>query len=298
MNKQLFFPVLGLAVICLAFFSGCQGGGSGATATSANGFQYTHHIQNEGVKPQPGDQVYFHFQVFLDDSLLQASYTNPQLPNFQLPTPEEVEKQPDPVVDVLPLMSVGDSITVVQPLDSLPQRPPGFEKYTDLVYTVTLYDIKSAEEYQIIAEAEQKKSHERVAAIKTLSDQVLADYNAGKLTDELTETATGLKYIIHEEGTGAVPVAGDPVDVHYYGTLTDGTMFDNSYAKGSPISFAVGQGQVIPGWDEGLTTIKQGSKATFFIPFELAYGERGNPPVIPAKAELVFYVELLEPNTQ
>jgi len=61
MNKQLFFPVLGLAIICLAIITGCQGGSNSGTTTSENGFQYTHHIQKNGVKPQPGDQVYFHY---------------------------------------------------------------------------------------------------------------------------------------------------------------------------------------------------------------------------------------------
>lgn len=300
MNKQLLFPVLGLALVCSVLFCGCGNSGS-SNSTTENGFQYTHHIQNDGVKPQPGDQVFFHYQVFLDDSLLQASYGNKQQPNLKLPTPEEVKKQPDPVIDVLPLMSVGDSITVSQSLDSLPQRPPGFEKFNDLIYTVALSDIINAEEYKVIAEAEQKKRQEKAAIVQArmgeitaFSNGVLADYNGGKLNDKLTETATGLKYIVHEEGTEDVPNAGDLVNVHYYGMLTDGKMFDNSFTRGEPISFPVGQGQVIPGWDEGLTTLKKGSKATLFIPYQLAYGEAGSPPNIPAKAELVFYVELLD----
>jgi peptidylprolyl isomerase len=106
-------------------------------------------------------------------------------------------------------------------------------------------------------------------------------------------TESGLKVEELEEGAGALPQPGDIVSVHYRGTLQDGTEFDNSYNRGEPISFVLGRGMVIPGWDEGIALIKEGGKARLTIPPELAYGEQGAGDVIPPNATLIFEVELV-----
>ena len=87
---------------------------------------------------------------------------------------------------------------------------------------------------------------------------------------------------------------GSNVSVHYSGFLLDGTKFDSSYDRGQPITFPIGQGRVIPGWDEGIALLKVGSKARFIIPPNLAYGERGAGGVIPPNATLIFEVELVD----
>ncbi len=84
------------------------------------------------------------------------------------------------------------------------------------------------------------------------------------------------------------------VKVHYTGKLADGTKFDSSYDRNAPIEFPLGEGRVIPGWDEGIALLKVGGKATFIIPPHLAYGERGAGGVIPPNATLIFEVELIE----
>lgn len=106
-------------------------------------------------------------------------------------------------------------------------------------------------------------------------------------------TASGLQYAIIKEGSGELPKQGDLVSVHYTGTLEDGTKFDSSYDRGQPIEFILGHGQVIPGWDEGISLLKVGSKARLIIPPELAYGEKGAGGVIPPNATLKFDVELV-----
>lgn len=104
----------------------------------------------------------------------------------------------------------------------------------------------------------------------------------------------GLKKKLIKDGQGFdFPDVGDEVEVHYTGTLLDGTKFDSSRDRGDPFKFTLGQGQVIKGWDLGIKTMKKGENALFTIPAELAYGESGSPPTIPPNATLQFDVELL-----
>ena len=94
-------------------------------------------------------------------------------------------------------------------------------------------------------------------------------------------------------GTGAEATAGKTVSVHYVGTLTSGDKFDSSRDRGAPFSFTLGAGQVIRGWDQGVAGMKIGGLRKLTIPPDLAYGDRGFPPIIPPKSTLVFEVELL-----
>lgn len=110
--------------------------------------------------------------------------------------------------------------------------------------------------------------------------------------DEVTVTASGLQYVVQQEGSGAKPTANDTVEVHYRGTLIDGTEFDSSYKRGETISFPLNR--VIAGWTEGVQLMSPGAKYTFYIPYTLAYGERGTPGgPIPGFATLIFDVELV-----
>jgi FKBP-type peptidyl-prolyl cis-trans isomerase FkpA len=105
-----------------------------------------------------------------------------------------------------------------------------------------------------------------------------------------------LKIETLKPGSGAAAKAGDRVTVHYVGTLTDGTKFDSSRDRGEGFRFALGQGQVIQGWDKGVAGMLIGELRKLTIPPEMGYGARGFPPVIPANATLVFEVELLKVN--
>jgi len=133
---------------------------------------------------------------------------------------------------------------------------------------------------------ERKVAH-AVAAVKK-GERML---EAAAAEQGATKTASGLVYLPITEGTGDSPGASDEVDVHYEGKLLDGTVFDSSYRRGTSLQFVLSQ--VIPGWTEGLQMMKPGGKAKLTIPPELAYGEEGSPPRIPAQATLVFEVELI-----
>lgn len=119
-----------------------------------------------------------------------------------------------------------------------------------------------------------------------IASNTMSDANA-------VTTPSGLKYVELKEGTGATPQPGQTVEVHYVGTLEDGTKFDSSRDRGQPFSFKIGVGQVIKGWDEGLSTMKVGGRRQLIIPPELGYGSRGAGGVIPPNATLHFDVELL-----
>lgn len=111
----------------------------------------------------------------------------------------------------------------------------------------------------------------------------------------LTTTDSGLQYVILEEGSGEKAQPGDVVAVHYSGTLEDGTEFDSSYKRGEPIRFPLGQGYVIPGWEEGIALLGKGGKARLVIPPDLAYGEAGaGDGTIPPNSTLIFDVELVD----
>ena len=117
---------------------------------------------------------------------------------------------------------------------------------------------------------------------------------AKKPAGKTVTTASGLKYIDVVVGKGASPTVGKMVKVHYTGTLENGKKFDSSVDRNEPFSFVIGVGQVIPGWDEGVKTMKVGGKRKLIIPAKLGYGSRGAGGVIPPNANLLFDVELLD----
>ncbi|WP_099464875.1 MULTISPECIES: FKBP-type peptidyl-prolyl cis-trans isomerase [Parabacteroides] len=124
---------------------------------------------------------------------------------------------------------------------------------------------------------------------KEEGDKFLAE---NKTKDGVITTPSGLQYKVEKEGTGAKPTDDDKVKVHYTGTLLDGTKFDSSLDRGEPLT--IGVGNVIKGWTEGLKLMPVGSKYIFWIPAELAYGERGAGQDIKPNSTLKFEVELLE----
>lgn len=114
------------------------------------------------------------------------------------------------------------------------------------------------------------------------------------ISEGFEKTDSGLRYKIIQKGKGKKATKGANVSVHYKGQLIDGTVFDSSYQRKQPIEFAIGVGQVIAGWDEGIQLLKVGDKARMVIPSNLAYGTRGAGGVIPPNASLIFDVELMD----
>jgi len=142
--------------------------------------------------------------------------------------------------------------------------------------------------FEALQSGAKKKAEDAANSANAEAEKKLA-----KLLEGFTKTDSGLNFKVTKEGTGAKPKKGQTIQAHYEGRLTDGKVFDSSFARNEPLEFSVGVGQVIAGWDEGLLAMSVGEKRTLVIPPNLGYGARGAGGVIPPNAWLVFDVELV-----
>ena len=143
----------------------------------------------------------------------------------------------------------------------------------------------AVEAFRVFENARAKREEEAKKAAQEALDKLAAGFD---------QTDSGLRYKIIQKGSGVQAEKGKSVSVHYEGSLDNGQVFDSSYRRKDPITFTLGIGQVIQGWDEGIALLQEGDKARFVIPSYLGYGERGAGGVIPPNATLVFDVELVK----
>ncbi|RXG17842.1 FKBP-type peptidyl-prolyl cis-trans isomerase FklB [Leeuwenhoekiella aestuarii] len=146
------------------------------------------------------------------------------------------------------------------------------------------------QKFQMQLREKQQKEQEAKAADNKKKEEAFLKENATK--DGVQTTESGLQYKVIEEGSGDSPSETDKVEVNYEGKLLDGTVFDSSYDRGESTTFGVNQ--VIKGWTEGLQLMKEGAKYEFYIPSELAYGQRGSGAKIGPGEPLIFIVELID----
>lgn len=268
---------------------------------SPSGLQYQIFTPNAGEKIKENDIITFNFiQKTEKDSVLFSSYDAGR--------PVKIQVQPSrsigDLMDIFPLLSANDSVMVKVPTDSIfkedeSQRPDFFPKGSSLVFLIKIDKVQSLEEVMAEEKAEMAKLQE---AEKAALNKYIADQ---KLKPETT--ASGLKYVITKASKKAKPASGDTVWVNYTGRTLDGKVFDSSIEEEAekagleqpgrtyePISFVLGEGQVIKGWDEGLALLNEGSQAKLLIPSELAYGPRGAGEDIEPFSSLVFDVELVK----
>jgi FKBP-type peptidyl-prolyl cis-trans isomerase len=190
----------------------------------------------------------------------------------------------------LRLLALGDSATILVPIDSLTKAvqsplPPFLKPGTDLKYTVKILKVQSRAEFEKDMEKEAAKAKQDAAKDVALQPKMIADYVA-KTGKSFKTSAAGLYYAIEKPGAGASPKMGETWLVNYRGTFLNGKEFDKGSAAEMPL------GQMIPGFNEALTMLKAGGKGTFVIPSTIGYGEQARGP-IPANSVLVFDIEVL-----
>lgn len=300
---QLLLPVV------LIFIVACKPDAP-TESMSTNGFKYKVFKTGNGVAIQDGEYAQFDFRLLGDGSeLLQSSDANPSPPLFKVTHPVTSQKTVAPVQEVVSFMSPGDSAYIYYPIDSFKTAPPQVKDFKELVYWVHLRKIMNEDDYQSFRKEEEVKrkeirdalnknsvvDRERLPIIESQAKKLFEENKNNKV--EWMEGPSGLKYVIHKKGKGPKPEKGEMVTAHYFGYFAEsGDMFDTSFRQGSPYPFPLGAGAVIKGWDLGFAELTEGTTATLYVPYALAYGESGRPPQIPAKADLMFYVELVKVN--
>ncbi len=237
-----------------------------------------------------GESVSAVVDVWVGKTLLSSSRkAGSGVYQYDLPDTTTMDHVP-PVVEAALLMGMGDSVTIFQKIDPymLQFIPEEGKNEKEIYFQIVLLGIQSVAEKQRATQA----ARERTRVMREKIQATVLEYTQGHLENRLTTTATGLKMLVENPGSGAGIKEGDPVQVHYFGFLTDGTTFDNSYERSEPMAYPAGVGQMIPGFDQGVMQLHHGGKAYLFIPPALGYGEEGSGP-IPPNAELVFFIEVL-----
>ena len=266
-----------------------------------SGYEYQ-IVRKGGSDPIPvNSYVFFNMALSQKDSVYQTTATMGKPSVLKLMEDNKSYGQLEALVDLLATLHEGDSLLFYFPVDSFDRVPPGFEEFTEpMVYHVGIVDVMDEAQFKAHSDSLQQEQdkvrqlvRDRLPEIESFTKSNWDAYKKGDLASQMQSTPTGLRYIIHENGTdGTKPAKGDQVTVHYYGMLdADAKMFDSSFKSGQPYQFPLGVGQVIQGWDEGIMLLNKGAKATLFIPAALGYGAAGSPPVIPENADLIFYVE-------
>lgn len=296
MRNLLIFSVLAI----LLGGAGCKNEEKGKTI---NGNEFTlFHTGKKGGK-MPVEDLFAKVQMYtyLNDSLVQSTRKSGEAEFIPIPKKDDPRgaQIPPHFIECLKKMVPGDSLILFENMDSIPPLPPQYSWVKTVSYHIVLEDVLSMDDRKAIAEEQQKKvmagreeMMKLIPGIEKTVQENIAAWNQKSLGDKLKTTASGLQYVILSEGDGPAVAKGDQVKVHYYGALMDTKRFDDSFSRGEPIALQVGTGQVIAGWDEGLQLFKKGTKVLLFIPYELAYGEAGNPPTIPAKSMLAFYTDI------
>jgi FKBP-type peptidyl-prolyl cis-trans isomerase FkpA len=282
-----------IPVVLIFIFANCSGS---SYKTTENGLTYKFHKSNKGPKPLIDEIIKIDMAYrFPEDSVIFQSIEYGQ-PIYLTILPSEYKGD---IYEGFRMVSVNDSISFK--LDAMQfftttlkygGLPDFFVEGDSLFVDIVLHEIFTKTEFEAYQQKERQIFMEEQEKLAIAEEGILETYLREKGISAQPEES-GLIIIVEEQGSGPKPQAGQKVKVHYTGKLLDGTVFDSSMER-EPIEFDLGRGQVIRGWDEGLSKINVGSKATFIIPSYLAYGDQERGMHIKPFSTLVFDVELID----
>ena len=301
--KKSIFSMVAMAILMVGIMSACtENSPYPGYKKTATGLYYQFFSENkEAAQPQVGDLMDLAICCTVNDTTFIV-------PNTVNTMPLEAPLFAGDFYEGMAMMHKGDSASFIVNIDSTfikwfhqPSLPEEFKSTDVMRFEVRMDDFYPESEYAARYAAKVKKDIDaRIEKMKadhpeetaTAAQQLTEYLNNNKI--ETLPTASGLYYVMTQEGNGEKPEVGQMVQVHYTGKLLDGTVFDSSIERGEPISIPIGVGQVIPGWDEGIMMMSKGEKGVLYIPYYLAYGDRQAGDKITPFSNLMFEVELVD----
>lgn len=283
------------------------------TATTSDGQEYT-YVQEGTESPNDGDFIIYHLAVQNSNDSTFISTKDQGMPGY-LQFYDSLSRVGF-MDEIFLNLKKGDSIVLEAPAVKIfeDNMPPFLQQDENIKIQIGVIDVLDEDETMAYFNDLQLKAQEdevsKASGQLELEDKVIEEYVKDNNLQG-TKTESGLYYIIEKEGSGPAIEEGDQASVHYAGYLLNGQIFDTSIKEVAeanniynpqrdqgggygPFDLQVGVGQVIPGWDEGLSLLKKGDKAKFIIPSPLAYGSRGAGADIPANSILIFDVEIMD----
>ncbi len=314
-KTKFLLPVLAGAAL---LFQGCNSTKSDEFYTTPEGLTYKIFEQNEkgeyeskgkvntedttGARMGQVVTLHMSYKNAADSVLFDSRAQEPKMP-IMIPVMASTFK--GSLEEGLMLLSPGDSAVFQISADSLFTKtfrqpmPPFIQAGSQLTFFIKTLKVQSEED--AIADM-QREGQERAEKQTKIDEEKIQAYIKENNLQNVQKTASGLHYVITKPGSGANAQAGDVVSVHYKLSHLDGNELESSYdnpnSGGKPFEFPLGQGQVIPGWDEGIALLNKGGKATLIVPSPLAYGPQERGPQMPANSVLRFDVELVDVKKQ
>lgn len=312
LKKNLFFYALiliipGLMVSC----------NKHKTSQTSDGQEFT-YIKEGNQKPNEGDFILYNLEVTNSSDSTFISTAQQGMPGYlRYSDSTPISGFMD---EIFLGLKKGDSILIEATATKIfqDQVPPFLQAEENVKIRIGAFDVMDEENVMAYLNEVQQKAMEaeesHAAEQLILDDKIIADY-VEKNNLDATRTASGVYYVIENKGSGPAIEEGDQASVHYVGYLLDGQLFDTSrkdvaeandmyneqrdeFGGYEPFELQVGTGQVIRGWDEGLSLLGKGDKAKLIIPSPLGYGSRGAGADIPENSILVFDVEIVDVNKQ
>ena len=284
------FLIVSALCLMLAVLTGCGKDATKGYKLTDNGLYYHFYTCNEGAElPNVGDFVDLTLGCTINDTTViipsSKNLIKLEAPSFTSDFNEGIA-----------MMHIGDSASFIVNIDSTfihlfrVELPSEFKSTDIMKFNIKINDFYPESDYiKKMIEAVKNRYPDETKNSYVEMQAYFAENHV-----VATPTASGLYYVMIQEGNGEMPEKGDKVKVHYTGKLLNGKVFDSSVERGEPIEVPIGMGYVIPGWDEGIMMMSKGEKGVLYIPYYLGYGDRGAGREIPPFSNLIFEVELID----